>query len=337
MILPIQSLRGIFAILIFLHHYTINRLPMIDAGNISVAFFMMLSGTVLSIGYGQRVLDRRISYRDFVSGRLARIYPLYFITLIGGIILFSQNHSSDSILPIATDFFMLQSWIPSQQFYFSGNPPSWCIPDFLFFYLIFPPLYRLIARRPVAFISGLLGVLALYFSLTPLIPYDLIEPLTYISPLFRSLDFILGLCIGYYICSAPRPSHTSRLRASLLELAVAAICIAFYAIQDFATPLYNNASWWWIPLTLLIYTFTRQPYGHGILSSLLSLKPFVWLGSISYPLFMGGYICIMAVKLTARHFHLDLNSPAVIATALIVAIPAAYLLHLIDTRIHRRR
>ena len=328
MIKAIQSLRGVFALLIFEHHYTINRLPMIDAGNISVVFFIMLSGAMLPLGYGEKAVDGRLDMKQFMRNRLARLYPVYFLTLLCGVILFDVNHSLSAIPAIICDAFMVQGWIPSADFYFSGNPPGWCMADFLFFYLLFPFIYPRLASRPQRFFIILLAIILLYFSLTPLLPESLIEPLTYISPLFRSLDFVLGLLIGYLFVRMPFRFRHSSGKATLLETIAVIIAGLFYYFQGFSQPLYNNASWWWLPVGILIIVFGSRPFGEGAWSRMLSCKWLVDFGAASYSFFLTGYLCIMSVKLLLIHFTRDediINRPACMLIALAVAIPVGLL------------
>ncbi|MCM1291222.1 MAG: acyltransferase [Prevotella sp.] len=327
MILPLQSLRGIFALLIFVHHYTVYGKPMIYAGNISVVFFMMLSGTMLTIGYGRKCCEEKFSYWNFILKRIARIYPVYLLTLIGSIILFPQNHHETSIVPLILDVFMLQGWIPLENFYFSGNPPSWCIADFLFFYLIFPPLYRCAERYPISFFIGVLAILTAYFSLTPFLPSSLLEPIIYISPIVRSIDFIIGIIICRYFILSKREIKQSRKRATVLETAAILLTALFYSAQDYIPTLYENASWYWIPVGILIYTFARRPYGEGVWSDILCMRCPVKLGEVSYCIYLIGYLCIMTTKLISLHFGININTTSTMLVSMGITILASLLMN----------
>lgn len=328
MIKSVQSLRGIFALLIFVHHYTINKVPMIDAGNVAVVFFIMLSGAMLPLGYNDRIESPAFSFRRFIRKRLARLYPVYFLTLLGAVILLPVNHQPGILLPLICDTLMIQGWIPDPRFYFSGNPPGWCMADFFFFYLLFPVAYRFIVRHTAIALSSIITLLGLYFALTPLLPEKWIEPLTYISPLLRALDFILGIFLGYIIIQAPVMKKNSFLKASALETLTIILLSLFYIFQNIATPLYNNASWWWIPVFLLIWVFASTPFGEGCWSRFLSSLILVKFGAASYSFFLTGYLTIIATKLTIIHFTNDpaiINCKAAMLIALIPAIPIGWL------------
>ena len=83
MIGSLQSLRGIFAIMIFLHHFPINGKGWFDAGGpCGVDFFLILSGFVLCVGYENKVLSSDFHYRHFIFKRLIRVYPLHIFCLL---------------------------------------------------------------------------------------------------------------------------------------------------------------------------------------------------------------------------------------------------------------
>lgn len=85
MIDTLTSLRFIFALMVFgAHCYVID--DFFDAhffkeGFVGVSFFFVLSGFILSYNYREKLLERRISRRTFWVARIARIYPLHWLTL----------------------------------------------------------------------------------------------------------------------------------------------------------------------------------------------------------------------------------------------------------------
>lgn len=89
MIGSLQSLRFIFAIMIFLHHFTGNGgVGLFEAGgSCGVSFFMILSGFVMSVGYFEKVQLPSFNYTSFIGKRLIRVYPLHFLCLIGFVVL----------------------------------------------------------------------------------------------------------------------------------------------------------------------------------------------------------------------------------------------------------
>lgn len=91
----INSLRGIAAIMIMVHHVTVYVLPQISIYTYPVTpffkknylwvdFFFMLSGFIACHVY-RRLFSGHVSRKDFISfitSRFARLYPLHFIILM---------------------------------------------------------------------------------------------------------------------------------------------------------------------------------------------------------------------------------------------------------------
>lgn len=83
MIASFPALRFFNALLIFCHHKNAASNPCLVAfGPCAVSFFFMLSGFVMSLGYGKKILAPSFSYKRFLYKRFARLYPLHLLCLI---------------------------------------------------------------------------------------------------------------------------------------------------------------------------------------------------------------------------------------------------------------
>lgn len=142
MISSLQSLRGIFAIMIFLTHFKWGGKVLFDAGgDLGVAFFFVLSGFALSAGYQRKISSRNFSTRQFMLRRIFKLYPLHLICL-AAFILLNPSYLGSHIPETISNIMLLQSWIPLPEYYFSGNAVGWCLADFLFMYILFPTLSK---------------------------------------------------------------------------------------------------------------------------------------------------------------------------------------------------
>lgn len=134
MISSLQSLRFIFAIMIFLHHYTINGEGVFfQRGPCGVSFFMILSGFVMAAGYSKKITESTFSYKAFILKRLIRLYPLHILCLVGFICIHISHLNLMGYIKLIPNILLLQSWIPKQSIYFSGNAVAWCLSDMIFF------------------------------------------------------------------------------------------------------------------------------------------------------------------------------------------------------------
>lgn len=280
MIKSLQSLRLVFAIMIFLHHFpnASDGAGLFTAGGaLGVCFFIMLSGFAMSVGYGERVLSDEFDFKHYYLKRVIRLWPLHLLCLLGFVVLHLQTSFSSikSIGVLGVNSLMLQSWIPIKGVYFSGNAVSWCLCDLMFCYLMFPVLYRFInnVRTKTIVIIGLLVAVS-YSVIIQLIPDDMVHAFVYISPIFRLLDFILGilvyrvfqkLCegkIGNYI------GRCSRIKLTVIEICSVALLIGCIMAYAYLPEKYNLVSMWWPVCAILIILFSLfDTYGGGIYQS----------------------------------------------------------------------
>lgn len=77
----LQGVRFLFVLLIYISHCTSpNITTQFDfGGELGVSFFFILSGFVLSWGYGPRISRGEFSTRQFFERRFWRIYPLHLL------------------------------------------------------------------------------------------------------------------------------------------------------------------------------------------------------------------------------------------------------------------
>ncbi len=240
-----------------------------------------------------------------------------------------------------TNLLLLQSWIPDEHYYFSLNPVAWSISDELFFYVCFIWLIR-------PWQSGWIGKIALGFGLVLLScfvahliassgtkqPYDLNEYyLLGINPLARLAEFILGMVTAKLWLRFGHQIPLHKWSATVLELVVVAAVLIeitpgnnvlpgiFPALKEYVSlPLAL-----WImhsgiaPLfALLIFVFAAQ---NGYLSQALANPVLVWLGEISYSIYMVHWLLIQCfVCYMPEFFKLNCWLGFFIYSALVILI-----------------
>ena len=293
------SVRGIAAwIVVFYHSMALLRVAVpglpswmfttIENGYLAVDFFFVLSGFIIFINYHDKFLSA--FWRNslvFYWNRLSRIYPLHLLMLLAYLTLalsFFYLSSSKSLPKSFTpvtffeNIFLIQAWAGTST---NWNVPSWSISAEWFVYLLFPT-FTLMLRK---YIGGLAAhflliafVLAIVFSLS-LISLNAVsgERLTEL-PLVRSFnEFLLGTAVGsLYIHHHP---SLRRLRLALLLLIVVTVLAFTYLHMplDVTVPLL-------CVLAVCILSVDESP-----LTRMLSIRPLVYLGEISYSTYMVHY------------------------------------------------
>ena len=189
MIATLQSLRFVFVMLIFLSHFDYKDIHALDAGgDCGVAFFFLLSGFVLSLGYGPQISEGSFSFGRFLKRRLLKCYPLHILCLLLFLIVSRSAIDGRVIL----NALLLQSWVPDADYYFSCNSVSWFLSSLMFCYLVFPSVYRRIS--PALTLTVLAAGIAIYL----LVPYSRVNAILYVHPLVRFIDFYLGMLLARY-------------------------------------------------------------------------------------------------------------------------------------------
>lgn len=288
MIIELQSLRGLFIFFIFLHHLSVFP----AGGDWGVSFFIILSGFVLSLGYGERAISGRLPVLPFVRRRLSKIYPLHLICLLLGALFLTRKFAPGLFKVWGLNMVLLQAWVPDENIYFSGNPVAWYLSCFLFFYFVFPWVVPLVSRMRL-WAAALL--VALYFAAVNLVPEHLMVGLIYINPAFRVFDFLLGILL-WRVWKQMEPQTAFRSRSvtakSLVELAVVGLSVVWVVVYPAVAQRYGMASYWWPINLLIVFIFASFSGSGGIISRMLRWQPLVWFGNRSFAFYMTHYLVI---------------------------------------------
>ncbi|CAF1174808.1 unnamed protein product [Adineta steineri] len=246
--------RALACLWVFMYHSALTkelvkfRLQWMALGGAAgVVLFFCLSGFVMVWTYGDCEFKSAKCYWSFIGRRAARLFPLFYLSLLLSIYDIRCVWSKDepctraNVIYIILTLLTVQTWIP---YYFSGNlwnDPVWSIQTEWFFYLAFPFLLRLIRyflnTSQISLITNgnekkkaLKRLYFMWFSVlcTSVIPlsFQFIAPkkdvhkrnadplnlriILYMSPLARIPEFILGMLTGIiFILKSSSNTHTN--------------------------------------------------------------------------------------------------------------------------------
>lgn len=299
MIETLQSLRFIFFVMIFMSHFEYDGLPAFDAGgDCGVSFFFILSGFVLSSAYGNKVSSDGFRYRQFMARRVKKLYPLHLLCLLAFVVINIRSMDAGTLVRLLPNLLLVQSWIPSAGFYFSANAVSWFLSDILLCYSVFPVVFRAVRRMtPMALTGAWAAVLAAYAVLLCNIPDAMTNAIVYVFPPVRTVDFAIGVTlwrVAAWLKGRRAAVFESRLTATAAELAVFAALAMTLAAHPYVNLQIRTACLFWPVNVAIILLFACERQG-GAVACLLRRKPLIWLGNISFPLFM---VHQMAISIT---------------------------------------
>lgn len=336
MIKPLTSLRFFFALMVFVSHIGFVRADdplfgwvyehIFREGYIGVSFFFILSGFILAFNYKQKMIRREVSTHQFWVARFARIYPLFFLTVLLAIPLSLHEFISDAgswSWRLFCNFSLIHAFFPFPEYFFSFNAPSWSISDEAFFYLMFPLIIYGMTRMTRRISCWI------YIALIPLamliVPALWQHPLFYINPVFRLADFLLGIMLFERFEKQKDVSlFRSFKMATMLEFGAVFLFLLFFVWHQFVGDVWRYSFYYWIPMSAIIYVFAFQK---GALSRVLSWPLLVLGGEISFGFYLLHQLGMRYFTYFNSRFPMLSNEYLIMALVLCGTLVASYLSH----------
>ena len=288
MIKTLHALRFVFIMLIVFSHIVGERFDF--GGECGVSFFFILSGFVLSLGYGDKVGHGQFDTRAFLMRQLLKFYPLHLLTLVIIVMLDAHLGRFYDWQHLVPAVLLLQSWIPLNEYNFVANGPSWFLCDIMFFYLLFSRVYLWFNRLLWSRLCSLLAIVAIvYLMFAFAVPSDSVNSILYVAPWTRLIDF----CLGIILCRLYRSAlgrqwelrMTGRDMTALELLAIAFVVVSFLVYQILPQCLHCVALFWLvIPPFLLFFALAER--GQGFVTRFLQQPLAQWLGGISLEVYL---------------------------------------------------
>jgi len=314
-ILEFDAVRGLAALAVVLFHYTTRYGQLYGQaegptwefryGDYGVQLFFMLSGFVIFM-----TLARTVSVMDFIVGRFSRLYPAYWAAVLVTFAAVSWcNLPGKQVTGIEAlvNLTMVQQLLGARHV----DGVYWSLQVELLFYVAMLALYRCGAFRRVwttLFVWVAAGLcvhtgLEAFGDQSPV----LASVLTKLQTLF-CLKFIHLFAIGTAFYQVYKSG-----RLTISAVAAIAACIVVQGVTD---------SWWGAALVAgFVGLF------HAIINgrlSVLNARPLVWLGGISYPLYLLhqniGYLLIRRLNDWGVNANLSVAAACILAITLAAAL-----------------
>lgn len=308
------GLRGIAAVTVVVAHLILNKVfpeykifekisPLFSWFNECVDLFFILSGFILNWVYLQ---TGQVDWRSYLSARVARILPLYFLTLFFMLALdcytwaFHGTVNKDlNPLTLLVNFSMVAGLWGGHSLCING--PSWSVcVEMVLYVSIFPLLCLCVSRLRGRIVNillvflGLAGFAACYGSPT--------------WPDWAEMGRgIFGFIIGFCCCSLWRQTTLSPRFTNMLGVlaCVVALCAIFNLIS----------------LLFLIFSFPVLVYctagDRGIAGKLFGHRLLTWLGDRSYSIYLWHYPIIIFVNRLLIYSHVQSDGRASIERRLL--------------------
>ena len=318
---PLDSIRGLAALCVVIHHFVISK-PLAELLQnkawIDCAFFVnswlfvdlffVLSGIVISLNYVQSGFGS-FGFREYVTRRLARIYPMHIVTLLAFLLFrlvrlslvgVGFMHAMPPEMPVnnAYSFFVNVLLLHALGFvdYLSWNAPSWSISAEFYTYLVFGLVVIFAQKMKDAGVIYVLSGVLVSASLLIIVFVLHKESMDfhYDFGVVRCVfSFFLGVLAVRVVASVP--SATSPLRQTGWQFgaaiaAITAVCVvgSFPAVGFVA------------PVVFAVLLGSLMAFPARVLPQILSIKPLVWLGKRSYSIYMVHAFVLVLIEYFAR-------------------------------------
>lgn len=296
------GLRGIAASSVFMFHlYELEGLkwglnikfflPFLWGGP-AVDLFFILSGFILNYVYLSK--NKPIDWRVYFVARVARIAPLYYITLLISphqlgvffkVLLCFPKYAVwfgfKFIAIIVLNLLMLAGLIYG--FHYVINPPSWSISVEMVLYATMFPLLARFAKKLnqgmiwIIFMISLLMLYSCHGHVLPQFIYD--WPWTFLG------RGVFGFTIGFFICSVirnnklPKAMSFGFVRALLLYgLTPVVYLLSINGVLPDGTLVLI------FPILVIYTALNERAYG-----GVLACRPLQWIGDRSYSIYLWHY------------------------------------------------
>lgn len=289
----------------------------------AVSLFFALSGFILAHTYGRTLPEGKTTSAKFLFARVARIYPMFLMSLAIDIPIFLINNRDQITLGAIPRFIqkilLLQTWTPAPfDITIRWNAPSWSLSTEAFFYLTFPflikPISKLSGRSSWTWLLATLAIATGFsvwydFSLAAAFPTttplgEAIKQLFIQAPYIRVIEFIAGIFLyniyrDYGTWMKEKFSRVSWNAALIVVLALYAL-LNFKGREVMMSQGLSTALFSVLILGLALEAFS--------ITNWLGNKTFVKLGEASYSLYLIHFPVFHTGEFIIRKVHiLDLN------------------------------
>ena len=348
LISSLQGLRAVAFLSVVLSHCGAPWL-----GPWAISVFVALSGFLMTCNYYDRprTAPGLRSAIVFSFQKIRKLYPLHLIMMAAALLFVLKGllaqPSARSVLSCAAQLivsiFLLQTWIPSSRFWFCLNGVAWYLSVQAFLYAIFPWLLAVLKKadtRRLRCIAAAIFCAQFLFSFALWkagLSGNAVFYLTYLCPLFRAGDFAISCCMGCLYRSR-KEERTPYGACSLLELAAVLFSGGCFFIAARQVGVLGAAAFRYNVLftpsaVLLVWLLA---IGKGMISRLLSAKPFLWLAGLSPYGFLIHQVLIRYMDLAANKFGLTVHPVVWTLTVFLLTLCLSSFYKALERRVGRR-
>jgi len=261
--------------------------PFISHINLGVSYFFILSGFVMMLAYYNRQKPY-VNASRYYANRFARIFPLYLFALLLVVFLYWALGYEVKFRDVALSSMGIHAWYPPASF--TLNFPGWSLAVEIFFYALFPFLLNRVYAR-FSFRQLLIGIIAIWALSQLFINAALASSFykgeltnsyffLFYFPLLHLNQFLVGNLAGLYVLrQVNKPTNNYDVTILLIVFLFAALIFVNLHIT------YHNG----LMAVLFVPLIVLLTLNKGFITKLFSQKRLIYLGEISYGIYILQY------------------------------------------------
>jgi peptidoglycan/LPS O-acetylase OafA/YrhL len=324
----IDGMRAISVLLVIFNHLGWS---LFSGGFIGVDVFFVISGYLITTIVHKEILANEFSFTGFYKRRVLRLAPAYFVVMIAVTVASLVVMLPDELMDyfnsvIYSMFFLVNVYLGRESGgYFTVNADTipllhlWSLSVEEQFYIFWPVILLFLTRRvrskslfPVVFTLLIIGVIAAIVQM-----HHDPEKAYFLLPT-RFFELLIGAILVFI----PRPT-LSRMYGNLFGLLGLSLIFipAFFYYKDMYFPGLTAI----VPCLGAALILAFCDHRTGSVGILLSMRPMVYLGKLSYPAYLWHWPIIAFINLRLITIDWKVGSLVIVTTIFLSHLTYRYL------------
>jgi peptidoglycan/LPS O-acetylase OafA/YrhL len=317
----IDGLRAIAVLLVVIFHAGFSFIP---GGYVGVDVFFVISGFLITGILKKEILSGTFEFKKFYQRRIRRLMPALFVmliitTLISVIVLLPSDLASygKSLISVVLSLSNIYFWRENGG-YFDSNVEevpllhTWSLSVEEQFYLLWPVFLLVFSKylQDIIFLITLIAMAVTSVFLSQWVSDITFGAAYYLLPT-RAFELLIGAILA--IAGTRLPSFSGLVMNILAGIGLVLILASAVLLNGDSSFPGFNALYPTIGTALLLFTGRQS----GVyVNRLLSLYPLVWMGLISYSLYLWHWPIVVFIRYTGFELSTITSSCIVILSIL---------------------
>lgn len=297
----IDGLRAIAVLAVVIFHAFPGKMP---GGFIGVDIFFVISGFLISTITFSSLERDRFSLVEFYVRRVRRIFPALILVLVSClafgwfVLLLTDEYKQLGKHTAASAGFIQNFILWRESGYFDNSAETkpllhlWSLAIEEQFYIFWPLLLAFVWKRQWSFLRITAAIAAVSFAANIYLILSGHQTAAFYLPFSRFWELMVGGVLAYVVLHRPQLIEKHKNVQSFLGFAlILAGLLLLNKGRDFP-------GWWALLPTLGAFFIISAGPSSWLNEKLLANKPMIWVGLISYPLYLWHWPLLAYIKIT---------------------------------------